>query len=85
LAKIETAKLNGSWTSLDAVEALLIPEDLELAFKINKVAFENYQNSNPSYRKSYLYWLNQAKRTETRNNRIDTIIGLCQQNKKSRE
>ena len=85
LAKIETAKLNGSWTSLDAVEALLIPKDLELAFRINKVAFENYQNFSPSYRKSYLYWLNQAKRTETRNNRIDTIIGLCQQNKKSRE
>lgn len=83
--KIENAKQNGSWSSLDAVEDLLIPEDLLLAFEQNKIAFENYKNFSPSYRKSYLYWLNQAKRQETRNNRIAEIIKLCNQNKKSRE
>jgi uncharacterized protein YdeI (YjbR/CyaY-like superfamily) len=85
LAKIETAKQNGSWTALDAVEDLIIPDDLEHAFKLNKIAFENYQNFSPSYRKSYLYWLNQAKRIDTRNNRISVIIDLCKQNKKSRD
>ena len=85
LAKIEIAKQNGSWISLDAVEDLIIPEDLALAFEQNKTAFENYQNFSPSYRKSYLYWLNQAKRIETRNNRITDIIELCLQNKKSRD
>ncbi|WP_073371451.1 YdeI/OmpD-associated family protein [Flavobacterium fluvii] len=85
LAKIEIAKQNGSWNSLDAVEDLIIPEDLFKAFEQNQIAFENYQNFSPSYRKGYLYWLNQAKRTETRNNRIDSIIDLCQQNKKSRD
>lgn len=85
LAKIEIAKQNGSWTSIDAVEELLIPEDLILAFEQNKTAYKNYQNFSPSYRKSYLYWLNQAKRQETRNNRISIIIALCAQNKKSRE
>ncbi|MDI1304727.1 MAG: YdeI/OmpD-associated family protein [bacterium] len=85
LAKIETAKKNGSWTSLDAVEDLIIPLDLEMAFDQNNVAFENYKNFSPSYRKSYLYWLNQAKREETRNNRITEIINLCSQNKKSRD
>jgi uncharacterized protein YdeI (YjbR/CyaY-like superfamily) len=85
LSKIETAKQNGSWTSLDAVEDLTIPEDLALAFEQNQTAFENYKNFSPSYRKSYLYWLNQAKREETRNNRITSIIDLCSQNKKSRD
>lgn len=85
LAKIEIAKKNGSWNSLDAVEDLIIPEDLAQAFEQNKIAFENYNNFSPSYRKSYLYWLNQAKRTETRNNRINSIIDLCKQNKKSRD
>jgi uncharacterized protein YdeI (YjbR/CyaY-like superfamily) len=85
LAKIEIAKQNGSWTSLDTVEDLIIPEDLTLAFNQNPEAFENYQNFSPSYRKGYLYWLNQAKRAETRNNRITTIIELCKQNKKSRD
>jgi uncharacterized protein YdeI (YjbR/CyaY-like superfamily) len=85
LSKIKTAKQNGSWTSLDAVEDLIIPEDLDLAFKQNQTAFENYKNFSPSYRKSYLYWLNQAKRTETRSIRIAIIIDLCEQNKKSRD
>ena len=85
LSKIETAKQNGSWTSLDAVEDLIIPEDLALAFEQNQIAFKNYLNFSPSYRKSYLYWLNQAKREETRNSRITAIINLCQQNKKSRD
>ena len=85
LVKIEIAKQNGSWNSLDAVEDLIIPEDLKLAFEKNEIAFENYQNFSPSYRKSYLYWLNQAKKEETRNNRINQIIIFCSQNKKSRE
>jgi uncharacterized protein YdeI (YjbR/CyaY-like superfamily) len=85
LSKIEIAKKNGSWTSLDNVEDLIIPKDLTLAFEQNKIAYENYQNFSPSYRKSYLYWLNQAKREETRNSRITTIIDLCNQNKKSRD
>ncbi|WP_281299050.1 YdeI/OmpD-associated family protein [Flavobacterium limnophilum] len=84
LAKIEIAKQNGSWTSSDAVEELLIPDDLKRAFKQNETAFENYKNFSPSYRKSYLYWLNQAKREETRNNRITQIMNLCRENKKSR-
>jgi uncharacterized protein YdeI (YjbR/CyaY-like superfamily) len=85
LTKIEIAKLNGSWNSLDAVENLIIPEDLKLAFEQNNIAFGNYQKFSPSYRKSYLYWLNQAKKEETRNTRISQIIQFCSQNKKSRE
>lgn len=84
LKKIETAKQNGSWESLDAVENLEIPLDLESAFFNNKIAFRNYSNFSPSYRKSYLYWLNQAKREQTRQNRIVEIINLCEQNIKSR-
>ena len=84
LAKIETAKQNGSWTTLDAVEDLVMPKDLEQAFKKNKTALENYNNFSPSYRKSYLYWLNHAKREETRLNRIAEIIRFCEQNIKSR-
>lgn len=84
LAKIEIAKQNGSWTSLDAVENHEIPEDLQQAFYNNKVAFTNYQNFSKGYRKSYLYWLNQAKREQTRKTRIEEIIKLCEANIKSR-
>jgi len=84
LRKIEIAKQNGSWESLDHVENHIMPEDLLLAFSQNKLALKNYNNFSPSYRKSYLYWLNQAKREETRKVRIAEIISLCEQNIKSR-
>jgi uncharacterized protein YdeI (YjbR/CyaY-like superfamily) len=85
LAKIEIAKQNGSWNSLDHVEDLIIPEDLQKAFDNNTTAFENYSNFSFTYRKSYLYWLNHAKREETRLNRISEIIKLCEANLKSRQ
>ena len=81
---IEIAKQNGSWELLDGVENLEIPTDLQIAFDKNKIAFENYKNFSPTYRKNYLYWLNQAKRSETRVTRINDIIKYCSQNLKTR-
>ncbi len=84
LNKIEIAKQNGSWESLDAVENLEIPSDLQLAFNSNEAAYTNYKNFSKSYQKSYLYWLNQAKREATRQDRINQIIVLSEKNIKSR-
>jgi uncharacterized protein YdeI (YjbR/CyaY-like superfamily) len=84
LEKIEIAKQNGSWTALDNVEKGIIPKDLQVEFDKNLKAFKNYQNFAPSYRKNYLYWLNQAKRETTRQKRICEIIQLCTNNIKSR-
>jgi len=82
LSKIDTAKKDGSWIALDDVENLIVPQELQNAFDNNKLAFTNYSNFARSYRKSYLYWLNQAKRAETREKRIDQIIKFCEENKK---
>ncbi len=84
LDKIEIAKQNGSWTVLDDVENGIIPKDLQHEFDKNQIAFNHYQSFAPSYRKSYLYWLNQAKRETTRQKRIAEIIRLCTNNIKSR-
>ena len=81
---IDIAKENGSWTSLDDVENLIIPEDLQSEFNKNKTAFANYQNFARSYKKGYLYWLNQAKRETTRAKRLTEIIQLCNANQKQR-
>jgi len=83
--KIEVAKQNGMWSFLDDVENLIIPKDLKNAFNSNKLAFTNYQNFAPSYRKSYLYWLKQAKRENTRQNRVEKIIEFCQNNIKTKQ
>ncbi|MEW7291473.1 YdeI/OmpD-associated family protein [Aquimarina sp. 2304DJ70-9] len=84
LTIIKTAKKNGSWVALDDVENGIIPKDLQTAFDQHSKAFENYQNFAQGYRKSYLYWLNQAKRQETRDRRIVEIIKLCKANQKTR-
>ncbi|MBT0608873.1 YdeI/OmpD-associated family protein [Aequorivita echinoideorum] len=81
---IAIAKKNGSWSALDDVENLIIPEDLKKAFGENPIAFENYKTFNRGAQKSYLYWLNQAKRTETRMKRILEIIDNCEKNIKYR-
>ena len=81
---IETAKSNGSWTALDAVENGVVPEDLQHAFDQNEKAWQNFQNFTFGQRKSYLYWLNHAKRQETRQKRIQEIIGFCEKNIKNR-
>jgi uncharacterized protein YdeI (YjbR/CyaY-like superfamily) len=84
LDSINIGKQNGSWTALDAVEKGIIPEDLQIEFNQHKTAFINYSGFAASYRKSYLYWLNQAKRDATRKSRIIEIIRLCSKNIKSR-
>jgi len=84
LESIKIAKQNGSWIILDDVENMIIPTELQNAFDSNSTAFDNYSNFSKSYRKSYLYWLNQAKREITRENRITEIIRLCEANIKTR-
>jgi uncharacterized protein YdeI (YjbR/CyaY-like superfamily) len=83
--KMIAAIKDGSWTALDDVENLIIPKDLQQAFDNSRKAYKNYQNFSPSYRKSYLYWLHQAKRETTREIRITEIIRLCSENVKSRD
>ena len=84
LESIKVAKLNGSWTSLDDVENGIVPPDLKLEFNKNPEAFKNFSKFTKSQRKSYLYWLNQAKREATRQKRISEIIALCAANEKYR-
>jgi len=84
LKVIKIAKENGSWTALDDVEKGVVPEDLQKVFDKNSRAFKNYKGLTRGQRKSYLYWLNQAKREETRQKRIKEIIRLCAAGVKSR-
>ena len=85
LESIKIAKANGSWSSLDDVENGVIPQELQMAFDKNPKAFTNFKNFTHSQRKSYLYWLNQAKREETRNKRIEGIIYHAAENIKYRD
>src|SRR5215203_1830573 len=84
LASIERAKANGSWESLDAVEALIVPDDLTKALRALPGAAKNFAAFSPSARKGYLHWISQAKRAETRADRIAHVARLAASNQKSR-
>lgn len=79
---IITAKENGSWAILDDVEELVVPKDLQLAFKKKPLAKMNYDNFSRSVKKGILQWLVLAKRAETRENRINEVVSLAEQNLK---
>lgn len=70
-AKIDAAKADGSWTALDAVETLQMPDDLAKA--LGKKGLATYEGYPPFLRKQVLYWINSAKRPETRSKRIAEV------------
>jgi uncharacterized protein YdeI (YjbR/CyaY-like superfamily) len=70
LARIEEAKRDGSWTRLDAVEDLVVPDDLAAAFADHPGARERWEGFPRSVRRAALEWIVQAKRPETRAKRV---------------
>lgn len=70
---IETAKQNGSWSILDQVEELIIPDDLAQAFKTQEGSEDYFLSLSKSIRKMMLQWIVLAKRAETRQKRIHEI------------
>lgn len=72
-ASIERAKQNGSWTILDEVEELIVPEDLAEAFRAQPGAEDYFSGLSKSAKKMLLQWIVLAKRPETRKKRIDEI------------
>jgi uncharacterized protein YdeI (YjbR/CyaY-like superfamily) len=68
LAVIEAAKADGSWTLLDDVENLVVPDDLAAAFTPTGRA--HWDAFPRSARRGILEWIVQAKRPETRAKRI---------------
>jgi uncharacterized protein YdeI (YjbR/CyaY-like superfamily) len=80
LAKIEAAKQDGSWTALDAVEALEMPADLEQALAGYPDAARHFGAFPPSVRKAILQWIASAKKPETRAARIAETARLANEN-----
>jgi uncharacterized protein YdeI (YjbR/CyaY-like superfamily) len=70
LARIEEAKRDGSWTRLDAVEDLVVPDDLAAALAGHPGARERWDGFPRSVRRGALEWIVQAKRPETRARRV---------------
>ncbi len=83
LAKIEAAQQDGSWTAYDAIEELAMPEDLALALAANETARQHFEAFPPSSKKNILWWIESAKRPETRAKRVEETVRLAEQNIKA--
>ncbi|MFT6802972.1 MAG: hypothetical protein ACJA2N_002164 [Salibacteraceae bacterium] len=82
---IEIAKENGSWTILDGVEALIIPEDLKEEFENYKGSIEYFGTLSKSVKKILLHWVISAKRKETRQKRVLEIVENASNNLKPKQ
>ena len=80
---VEQAKESGEWDKASSREIPEVPPDLKKALAENPKAEENFNNFAPSsYKKQYLWWIETAKREETRERRIQEVVKRAEQNRK---
>ncbi len=84
-AKIEAAQADGSWTRLDDVEALLVPDDLAAALEAASGARTFWDAFPPSTRRGILEWILNAKRPATRQRRIQETARLAAHNTRANQ
>ena len=80
MAKIEAAKADGSWNTLDSVDLLEMPIGLKKALAKNRKAKKHFDAFPPSSRKMIHYWINSARTEKTRNARIEKTMELAEKN-----
>jgi uncharacterized protein YdeI (YjbR/CyaY-like superfamily) len=85
LAAIAAAKKNGSWSRLDAVEALRLPPDLQAALAASPSAERNLAAFPRSVKRAILEWITQAKRPETRARRIAETVREAARNRRANQ
>ena len=74
LAAIAAAKADGSWSALDAAEALMEPSELAAALDANPDARRHWDAFPKSPRRALIYWVTSAKRAETAARRVRIIV-----------
>jgi uncharacterized protein YdeI (YjbR/CyaY-like superfamily) len=79
-AVVAAAKESGTWTALDAVERLEVPDDLADALAGRPPAREHWDAFPRSVRRAILEWIAGAKRAPTRERRVEETARLAEQN-----
>lgn len=83
LLSIELAKETGTWTALDDVENLIVPDEMQLLLNKNKTAQTNWDNFNRSSKRAILEWILNAKTPATKTKRITLAVLKAAENKKA--
>ncbi len=73
-AAIDLAKKIGTWSALDHVDAMVMPPDLKKALAKAPAAAAKFKTLTASRQKQFLYFMNDAKKEETRLKRIAYLL-----------
>ena len=73
-AAIDLAKKTGAWTAFDHIEAMVMPPDLKKALAATPGAAAKFKALTTSRQKQFLYFMNDAKKEETRLKRIAYLL-----------
>ena len=82
LAVIEAAKANGAWAALDRSDALIMPDDLAEALAAEPDAARHFEAFPPSTKKQVYFWIENAKRPETRAKRVAETAAQAAENRR---
>jgi len=85
MAKIDAAQHDGSWSALDAVEALEIPPDLQVALDGYPSAGNHFDAFPRSAKRGILEWISTAKTDVTRAKRIEETARLAEDNQRANQ
>ena len=80
LRPVAEAKQDGSWSTLEDIDELRVPEDLAGALA-DAGALGNFERFTVSARRATLWWVKSAKRPETRAKRIAESVWLASEDK----
>lgn len=85
LEMIALAKRTGTWTALDAVSALTEPDDLRARLDATPAARAHWDAFPPSIKRGILEWIQNAKRAETRAQRVGETATLAARNERANQ
>jgi len=85
IAAIDAAKADGSWSALDAVEDLVVPDDLAAAFDRYPGSRACWDAFPRSVRRGILEWIVSAKKPETRAARTEETASLAARNERANQ
>jgi uncharacterized protein YdeI (YjbR/CyaY-like superfamily) len=83
MALVDAAQADGSWTMLDEVENLVVPDDLAAAFEAYPGSAEHWEAFPRSAKRGILEWIVQAKTAATRAKRLDETARLAAQGERA--
>lgn len=83
LQMVELAKESGTWDALNDVENLVLPSDLREELEKNPNAMKYWEAFPNSVKRGILEWVFNAKKRETRQKRINSVVEKAAKNERA--